>query len=68
MQISLEALWKKSGSLSPLKKFKHQLKQSIADDVLPGYRYQLNADDSVSCFPKDNALGLNELTQRLLQP
>ncbi|MGY8627869.1 replication initiator protein A [Chromobacterium violaceum] len=67
-QISLEALWKKSGSLSPLKKFKHQLKQSIADDVLPGYRYRLNADDSVSCFPKNNAPAVDELTRRLVQP
>ncbi|WP_200862015.1 replication initiator protein A, partial [Pseudogulbenkiania ferrooxidans] len=67
-QISLETLWKKSGSLSPLKKFKHQLKQSIADDALPGYSYQLNADDSVSCVPKKNAAGVDELARRLVQP
>jgi plasmid replication initiation protein len=66
-QISLETLWKKSGSLSPLKKFKHQLKLSIADDALPGYRYQLNADDSVSCFPKAETSSLPELTKKLVR-
>ncbi len=65
-KIGLEALWKKTGSQSPLKKFKHQLKQSIANDALPGYRYQLDGEDRVCCSPKSDSLSQEDLLARLV--
>lgn len=51
-EIGLETLWKKTGSQSELKKFKHSLKQSIVDDVIPAYRLELTVDEKVVFYDR----------------
>lgn len=51
-EIGLDTLWKKTGSLSELKKFKHQLKQIIADDLVPQYRIALQDEDKVTFYDR----------------
>lgn len=51
-EIRLDTLWKKTGSLSELKKFKHQLKQIIVDDLIPQYRTLLQDNDMVVFYDR----------------
>jgi len=49
-QISVEMLLKKSGSQSPLEKFRHMLKHIAKHDHLPDYRVVYNEDTDIVTF------------------
>ena len=51
-QISLAKLQEKTGSNAPLKKFRLNLRQIIADDHIPFYRMELTKDDLVIFHPR----------------
>ena len=51
-QIGLAKLQEKTGSNAPLKKFRLNLRQIIADDHTPFYRIELTADDLVVFRPR----------------
>ncbi len=52
-QIGLAKLQEKTGSNAPLKKFRHNLRQIIADDHTPFYRIELAKDDLVIVRPRN---------------
>lgn len=52
-QIGLAKLQEKTGSNAPLKKFRHNLRQIIADDHTPFYRIELAEDDLVIVRPRN---------------
>ena len=54
--ISLARLQAKTGSNAPLKKFRLNVRQIIADDHTPFYRLELTADDLVVFRPRTDAL------------
>lgn len=66
-EIGLETLWKKTGSQSELKKFKHSLKQSIADDVIPQYRMAFAEGDKVIFYDRRQDKLATVLTKKLSQ-
>ena len=49
-EIYTEHLWEKSGSASPLKKFRHYIKQIVKDNHLPDYRLSFNQDTDIVSF------------------
>ena len=51
-QISLANLQEKTGSNAPLKRFRLNLRQIIADDHIPFYRMELTKDDLVIFHPR----------------
>ena len=51
-QIGLANLQNKTGSNAPLKKFRLNIRQIIADDHMPFYRMELTADDLVIFRPR----------------
>ena len=51
-QIGLASLQNKTGSNAPLKKFRLNIRQIIADDHMPFYRLELTADDLVIFRPR----------------
>lgn len=51
-QIGLVNLQDKTGSNAPLKKFRLNLREIIAADVTPFYRFELNKDDLVIVRPR----------------
>ena len=51
-QIGLAKLQEKTGSNAPLKKFRLNIRQIIADDHLPFYRMELAQDDLVTFRPR----------------
>jgi len=51
-QIGLVNLQNKTGSNAPLKKFRLNIRQIIADDHMPFYRMELTADDLVIFRPR----------------
>lgn len=51
-QIGLANLQNKTGSNAPLKKFRLNIRQIIADDHMPSYRMELTADDLVIFRPR----------------
>lgn len=51
-QIGLANLQKKTGSNAPLKKFRLNIRQIIADDHMPFYRMELTADDLLIFRPR----------------
>lgn len=63
-EISLETLWKKTGSQSELKKFKHTLKQSILSDLIPQYRIELKADNKVIFYDRRPAKVAKAITKK----
>lgn len=64
-EISLETLWKKTGSQSELKKFKHTLKQSILSDLIPQYRIELQADNKVIFYDRRPAKVAKAITKTI---
>jgi len=50
--ISLDKLKAKTGSNAPLKRFRHNVKEIIAEDHTPFYRLELTADDLVIFKPR----------------
>ncbi|MEP5260942.1 MAG: replication initiator protein A, partial [Nitratireductor sp.] len=52
-QIGLPKLQEKTGSNAPLKKFRLNLRQIIADDHTPFYRIELTGDDLVIFRPRN---------------
>jgi plasmid replication initiation protein len=50
--IGLEKLQLKTGSNAPLKRFRHNLRQIIADDETPVYKFSLGANDLVTVRPR----------------
>lgn len=51
-RISLDKLQMKTGSNAPLKRFRHNLRQIIADDHTPFYKMELDARDMVTFRPR----------------
>jgi plasmid replication initiation protein len=51
-QVGLANLQEKTGSNAPLKKFRLNLRQIIADDHIPFYRMELTKDDLVIFHPR----------------
>ena len=54
-QIGLDKLQAKTGSNAPLKKFRLNLRQIIAEDVTPDYRFELDGQDIVTIRPRKAA-------------
>lgn len=54
-QIGLEKLQAKTGSNAPLKRFRHNLKEIIAEDHTPFYRFGLTDGDLVIVTPRKEA-------------
>ena len=63
-EIGLETLWKKTGSQSELKKFKHTLKQSILGDVIPAYRIELQ-ENKVIFYDRRPAKVATAMTKKI---
>src|SRR5215469_12990515 len=55
--ISVEVLLKKSGSQSPINKFRHMLKHIARHDHLPDYRVMLNEDGDMVTFHNRDSWG-----------
>ena len=53
-RISLEKLFKKSGSHSPLKRFRQMIKELAASNHLPDYSVTINVDDMVHFRNRDS--------------
>jgi plasmid replication initiation protein len=64
-QIGLAKLQEKTGSNAPLKKFRLNLRQIIADDHTPFYRIELTKDDLVIFRPREPK---RAITQKLTIP
>jgi hypothetical protein len=56
-QISVEMLLKKSGSQSPVKKFRHMLKHIAKHDHLPDYRVALSEENDMVTFHNRDSWG-----------
>jgi plasmid replication initiation protein len=56
-QISVEILLKKSGSQSPIKKFRHMLKNIAKHDHLPDYRVVFSEDKDMVTFHNRDSWG-----------
>ena len=54
-KIRLDKLQIRTGSNAPLKKFRHNLRQIIADNNTPFYRIELTSDDMVVFRPRKKA-------------
>ena len=51
-QIRLDKLQAKTGSNAPLKKFRLNLRQIIAEDATPGYQLEIDGQDMVTARPR----------------
>ena len=63
--IGLEKLWKKSGSQSPLSKFKYNLKRCISNQPLPDYLVTMDNNEKNVIFVKRKTK-TSKTSQRLL--
>jgi plasmid replication initiation protein len=52
-RVSLEVLWKKSGSTSPRRVFRAMLREIIRADGLPDYRISEDGGDILRCTPRE---------------
>ena len=51
--IGIELLQKKTGSRSPLKRFRHEIKRIASSDIMPDYRLHFNVEkDQLAVFNK----------------
>lgn len=57
-QIRLEKLQAKIGSNAPLKRFRHNMREIIANDHIPFYKFELDNSDMVTVRPRSPKVAL----------
>ena len=60
--VHIPLLYKKSGAISPMKRFRQLIKRLTLSDHLPEYRLKYNQNsDKVTVYPRTHKGGLREL-------